>query len=118
MITIDYFTIQELILNNTEVQKQLLKFNNLFHQWKLGLFAPSLRPMAQKARIELLNRLGSEEIHILEQYYKTTINIVKLDNASVKNQKILIKDLPNFLEINGEMFLHRDPNHIYIGTWT
>lgn len=120
MIKIDYFTIQKLILSDLEVQKLLPEFENLFKQWKLGLFAPSLRPTAQKAQLDLLNQLGHDHVRILEQHFKTPVEIIKFDYTIVKNNKVLISELQNqieSLEIKGEMFLHRDANHIYIGHW-
>lgn len=120
MTRIDYFTIQQLVFSDLEVQKLFPEFKDLFQQWKLGLLVPSLRPMAQKAQLDLLNQLGHDHVRILEQYFGTSVEVVKLDYTLIKDHKVLLKDLENHIEclgIEGEMFLHRDANHIYIGTW-
>ncbi len=120
MIKIDFSNVELLVFKNTEVQKRLPEFKDLFQQWKLGLFAPSLRPMAQKALLDLLNQLGDEQIRTLETYFGTSVSVEKLDYTLTKSYKMSLLELENqieFLGIEGEMFLHRDANHLYIGFW-
>ncbi len=120
MIKIDFSNVQQLIFSDTEIQKKLPEFNDLFQQWKLGLFAPSLRPMAQKAQLDLLNQLGDEHIRTLETHFGTTVTVEKLDYTLIKSYTVSLLDAQEQIEclgIEGEMFLHRDANHVYIGVW-
>jgi len=120
MITIDFSNVEKLIFQDLELQKKLSEFKDLFQQWKLGLIAPSLRPMAQKALLDLLNQLGDEHIRTLEKHFGTTVKVEKLDYTLIKSYKVSISEAQKQIEclgIEGEMFLHRDANHLYIGTW-
>jgi hypothetical protein len=120
MITIDFSNVQKLIFSDPDVQAKLPEFRDLFQQWKLGLFAPSLRPMAQKAQLDLLNQLGDEHVRTLETHFGTTVKVEKLDYTLIKSYKVSLLDAQEQIEclgIEGEMFLHRDANYLYIGTW-
>lgn len=117
---INFSNIQQLIFQDSELQSKLPEFKDLFQQWKLGQFVPSLRPMAQKALLDLLNQLGCEQIHILELYFKTSITIEKLNHTLFDNYVLPLSEADEQigdLGIEGEMFLHRDENHVYIGVW-
>jgi hypothetical protein len=118
MITINFITVQKLIFTDQEVQKKLPEFKNLFQQWKLGLFAPSLRPKAQKALLDLLNQLGDKHIHILEAHFNEPVKVEKLDYTLVKSYTMNLSETQiENLGIEGELFLHRNANQLYIGSW-
>lgn len=117
---IDFSNIRQLIFQDAELQLKLPEFKDLFQQWKLGQFVPSLRPMAQKALLDLLNQLGYEQIRTLESYFKTSITIEKLNYTLFDSYKMSLSEADEQIknmDINGEMFLHRDANHVYIGVW-
>lgn len=119
---IDFSNVQDLIFSDLELQKRLPEFKDLFQQWKLGQIVPSLRPMAQKALLDLLNQLKDDDhINILKEYFKTTIiEIRKLDYNIIKDHSIPICEIDYKIEslnIEGEMFLYRNADRIYIGEW-
>jgi F0F1-type ATP synthase beta subunit len=120
MLVINFSNVQKIIFSDIEVQNKLPEFKKLFQQWKMGQFAPSLRPMAQKALLDLLNQLGDEQVRTLELYFGTSIKIEKLDYDLVKSYELPIieaQELIDCLGIFGEVFLHRDANHLYISSW-
>jgi hypothetical protein len=120
MLDINFTTVQKLIFEDEEVQKKLPEFKDLFQQWKLGTLVPSLRPMAQKSLLDLLNQLGDENIRTLEQHFGTTIKLERLDYTLVKSHTVKLSEVQNRIEqlgVEGELFLYRDANHLYIGTW-
>jgi hypothetical protein len=117
---LDFSNVQELIFKDFEAQKLMPKFKDLFQQWKLGQFVPGLRPMAQKALLDLLNQLEEEDIRILEIYLGTTISVEKLDYTLVKTHKVELSNAQEkveCLDLEGELFLYRDANYLYIGDW-
>jgi hypothetical protein len=120
MITIDFSNIEKLIFWDIELQNKFPEFKELFDKWKLGLSAPSLRPIAQKALIDLLNQLDDEYVRILESHFGTTVEISKIDHTLIRSYKIPLLDAQDHIkcwDFSGEMFLHRDANHLYIGFW-
>jgi len=118
---IDFSNVQKIIFEDENVKKLFPEFNDLFHQWKLGVLIPSLKPTSQKAVLDLLNKLESKHIKSLEKHFQTSVYVEKLDYTLIKNYEIPIENLNDDtignLDIQGEMFIYRDNNKVYISTW-
>lgn len=119
MITLDFTNVQELVFKDADLQLLLIECQSLFHQWKLGQNIPSLRPMGQKAVLDFLNRLTSEQIKVLENYWKDSVKIERLDYALIKNYELKISESEqiNNLNVDGEIVLYRDASTLYISSW-
>lgn len=121
MVHIDFSNVEQLVFRDVDLQNKLPAFKDLFQQWKLGLFVPALRPTGQKALLDFLNQLGDEQIRTLEIHFGTQVTVEKLDYTLVKSNVVSLLEAQERIEsldIKGEMFLHRDANHLYIGSWT
>ncbi len=120
-LTINVVNIEELIFRDQEIWKKLPHFSNLFQTWKLGQFTPQARPVAQKALLDLLNLLDDGMIHTLEEYFHKPIRVEKLDYTLVKEYVVPVTEAQHALDrlgvVEGELFLHRDADQLYIGAW-
>ena len=119
MIVINFSSVEKLF-KDVNIRELLPEFKDLFDKWKLGQFAPSLRPMVQKALLDLLNQLNQQHISKLESYLNDSIKVEKLDYTLVKNYQTSLGDAQerlNSLDLNGELFLYRNANQLYLATW-
>ena len=114
--------IEKLVLFNSEILNKLPHLANEINQWKLGQINPSLRPMAQKAKLDILNKLSEEDLVIIKNILKTSsLEVEKLNYNLIKNHTSNLFKIETELNDNnfmiGEFCLYRDDNSLYICSW-
>lgn len=121
MITLNFANVQELVFKNPDIHALLPECRDRFQQWKLGQSIPSLRPIAQKAFLDFLNNLTPEQIKILENYFKDTVEVERLDYTLIKNYKVSVSESEDWIQkigdLDGEIVLYRDADTVYISVW-
>jgi hypothetical protein len=121
MITLNFANVEELVFKDPNIQSLLLEYRDCFQQWKLGQIVPYLKPTAQKATLDFLNQLTSDQIKILENHWKQPVEIERLDYTIVKNYEVKITESEDWIKnldgLEGEIFLYRDADTLYIGGW-
>jgi hypothetical protein len=70
----------------------LPEFRHFLDQWRLGKTISALSGLGSRSVLDLLNSIGPEQIKKLEEYFKTEISIMKLDNSIVKNHSMKIDE--------------------------
>lgn len=118
MITLNFASVQELVFQDPNVQALLIECQDLFQQWKLGQIVPALRPTARKAELDLLNRLTKDQIRTLENYWGKPVEVERLDYSMIKTLTVKLEEAQDQLAgLEGEIFLYRDADNVYIGAW-
>jgi hypothetical protein len=127
-----FIDLQKMILNSTNIEDLVLRnpglLNKLSHyrdqieQWKLGQLVPALRPMGQKAKLDLLNKLTEGDLEIIRNYLKVNSLVLEsLDYATVKNHTTTVFDAEELLNganvMLNDFCVARDGDQLYICTW-
>lgn len=115
MIVINIQNIEDLILKNPGLHRVLDDQQHIIQQWKMSSRIPYLRSLKQKSLIDLLNSLNSDNIIKLEEYFKDTITLNKLNYKLIKNM-VLEFDAE---EIDGlsNFAITRDDKNIGVTFW-
>jgi hypothetical protein len=120
MITINLRNIEEILFHNSELQEQFPEFRHYFDQWKLAKQHAFLKQIGKQAVIDLLNNLSEDHLEIISNYFNSEITIDKFNNRIVNFYQFDIdqisEEIENIQEF-GNIFLHRDENQVYLGTW-
>ena len=116
MITINFYTVEDLIFYDNQVQILLPEFKHLFDSWKFSIKCPSFRSLGKRAIVDLLNYLSEDHIKILSKYFGDAINIDRMDYHIVKHFVCDIQsiDMQNSFP---NLALYRKGEHLYISTW-
>lgn len=110
---INFLNVEKLIFENPEIREKLPEFKDIFQQWKLGKMIPALKPTAQKAVLDFLNNVDPET---LKKCFKEEITIQRLDYTIVKNKVVSIDDV-DLEGMDGELFISRSGDRLYLGSW-
>lgn len=114
--------IEDLVLRNPGLLNKLPHHRNQIEQWKLGQMVPALRPMGQKAKLDLLNALTEGDLEVIRDYLKlNSLTLEALDYATVKNHITTVSKAEELLN-GGKVMLNdfcvaRDGEQLYISTW-
>lgn len=84
MLNLNLNNIEKLVFESGVIKK-FPEFKHQYDQWKLSKMSPSLRQLGKRTLIDFVNCLQNEHISALENYFKTSITIDKLDYHTVKN---------------------------------
>lgn len=122
MKRLNFSTAEELVFQDTEVQKLLPPYMfSYFEQWRLGFRVPMLRQMAKQAILDFLDQLNDEHIQILEKHFGEQLVVEKLNYRSVENYKIPLSETKiceALCEIEFQYFsTWRDAEYLYISFW-
>lgn len=120
MITINLRNIEEILFHNNELQKQFPEFRHYFDQWKLAKQHAFLKQMGKQALIDLLNNLNEKHLEIISNYFNAQITIDKFNNRIVNYHQFDVDKISEEIdEIQdfGNIFLYRDSDQVYLGTW-
>jgi hypothetical protein len=116
-MVLNFSNIEDFIFLDKNIQKLLPEFSQLFKQYN---FAKSngLKSIVQQSVFDLLNSLTKENIEKLENYFKDTIIIEKLDYHLVKNYESSLNNIELCSFVNYQDFcLYRDDSKVYITFW-
>ena len=119
MININLQNAEELILKDKELRNLLPELRNIFDKWLLSYRLPGFVSMRKEAILELLNAIKDNHLSIIEQYFKNSIAIERIDYKIVRNLEFKVDD--NFCEMPLDLFdnftITRNADKIYISTW-
>lgn len=120
-VTLTQKNVEDLVFFDSELQKRLPEFSDLFQTWQLGKRIPVLRPTAQKAILDFIDRLNDDSIAALEDYFGCKVVLEKLDHCIVRSYTMNISEAEEAL--NGDIekydrfFIHRKGEQVYISFW-
>lgn len=110
---IDFSNVERFVLRDRALRDKL-PLADLFRQWELCQFSPTLKPEAQKIALDLLNRLG-DYAGTLEEHFGEPVAVEKLKYTLIENRVVGLGE--DIGRPDGEVFLWRNADHLYIGTW-
>ena len=121
-MNIDISNIDDLIFSDKRVQKELVEFKSLFDQWLLGIKVPALRFLTQKSRLEMLEKLNTEDNRaILSSLFKEQVIVQPIDYHTVKHYKVSLNEAEKMLGgLSGsvkDFNVSRDRDSVYITIW-
>ena len=89
---INLYNIEEKIFLNSELQKKLFDFKEIFDQWKFAKMVGGMESKIKDMEINLVNSIGQKHIDILNQYFKTNVVLKKISNNITKNFEFSLFD--------------------------
>lgn len=120
IMEINLQNIEQLIFYDKNVQSSLPEFRHFFDQWSLGQRIPALNTLAKRSVLDLLNALNEDQIARLEEYFKDTILVDKIDNRLVAHYKTSTNEENNeFCRFSGyrDFCLTRKGDQISVTFW-
>ncbi len=112
-MTINFSNIEELIFLNAEL-RQKIDLRHIFDQWMLGFRIPALISMRNKAKLDLMAELTEDHVKIIEEFYKTSLTLERINYNIVENLNFPISDI----KVNFENFaIYRNKNEARITAW-
>lgn len=89
---INLYNIEEKIFLNSELQKKLSDFKEIFDQWKFAKMVGGMASEIKDMEINLVNSIEQKHIDILNQYFKTNVVLKKIRNNITKNFEFSLFD--------------------------
>lgn len=119
---IDYNNIDDLIFKDKKIRNEFPSFKNLFDQWILGKQVPALKFLAQKSRLQMLEKLGlKNNLSILESYFNEAVDVKSIDYRVARHHKIPLKDiecsLNTMVGFTNNFSISRNAEHVYVSFW-
>jgi hypothetical protein len=120
MITINLRNIEEILFHNHELQKHFPEFRHYFDQWKLAKQHSFLKQTGKQALIDTLNNLSENHLEIISNFFGMHVTIDKFNDRIVNyhqfNLESISEEIDKIQEF-GNIFLYRDSDQVYVGTW-
>lgn len=114
---INFKNIEEIIFFDKNIQKLFPEFKHFFDQWTIGKRVPLLTSMANKSVLDLLESIEEEQIKKLENYFGTTVIVVKLNTNLVANIDLdLNENLCGYLEYK-DFCVYRNKEKLFLSFW-
>ena len=112
----------DVIFSDKQLQKEFPELQPLYGQWLLGIKVPALRFLAQKSRLELLEKLDTADNRaILEKHFKENVTVQPIDYHTIKNYKIKLDEAEEILNgLSGSVSgfsVSRNRANLYMTTW-
>lgn len=118
---INYNNVEEIFFYDSKLMESLPKLRGYWDQWKLSKVSPTLKPLGQRAKVDFINNLTSEEISKIELHFGQKISISKgLDYRLVSSHSCKINELENLLSTldpDGYVRMHREGDTINFLVW-
>lgn len=115
--------IEKLVLLNSEITNVLTNLVDEINQWRFGQLYPKLKPLAQKAKIDILNKLTKNDLNLIQKHLNLpSLDVEKLDYSIIKNHNSTIYEIEKTLNDNDDVLLgnfcfYRNGDSIYISSW-
>jgi len=117
---ITLYNIREKIFSDSEAQKKLYYFKQIFDQWNISYSVGGMESRLKSMELELLNSLDNEHIEIIKEHFNVSeVTIRKISNNLSKNYKIS-KDsdnLPKEIIEYREFCVSITKDDIYLTLW-
>ncbi len=121
MKEINFQTIEEHLFFNKELQKKLPEFKDIFQQWANGIRNPLFSQLAQKAKIEMLEKIDQSHIQIMEDYFQEPVRIQEINSKLTHHVTTKIEDVDCFLmdykNIDDNILISRSKDSIHLTFW-
>lgn len=89
---INLYNVEEKIFLNSELQKKLSDFKEIFDQWKFAKMVGGMASRLKDMEINLINSLEKKHIGVLSQYFKTNVFLKNISNNITKNFELSLID--------------------------
>jgi hypothetical protein len=108
--------VEELILKDSSLINKLPHLRDFAYQWKLSQAIFTLKPMGQKAKFDLLNKLTEDDLVVIQEHLGVALLLDKVDYHRVKNYSVKISQTDSLLLFN-DFCISRNEDQLYISTW-
>jgi hypothetical protein len=111
--------IEDLIFYDKKIHAIFPEFRHLFDQWQLGQMIPSMKTLAQRSVLDLLQSLNQKNITKLEEYFNDAIILEKLDPRITANYNWSLEDSNELCQFAGylDFCLFRNKDNAFISFW-
>jgi hypothetical protein len=97
MITLNFRTVEQLVLPDKKIRGLLPDLSKYFDTWRIGQISPALRPTAKRAALDLLSSLTDGHVEILADYFGEGVVIERIEHNIVRTFKSDAKMLADSL---------------------
>lgn len=120
-IVINFRNVDSYVLYDKPLQQKLPDFTALIEQWKIGVKSPVFAAVAQKARLDFLDRLNHDHLAILEEHLGDKVYVARLNYHLVSDFTCSVDDLECFLmdhdSFDDNFCIARNANSCAISFW-
>lgn len=111
--------IEQLIFFDKKLQVLLPEYRHLFDQWQLGQRVPGMKTLAQRSILDLLNSLNKKNITVLEEYFKNTIVVEKINHKLVAGHNWHLNEDDKLCQFSGyrDFCVTRTKDNASISFW-
>jgi len=113
---LDFYNIEDLIFNNVDLRKLLIKYDDIFNNWvNFKIFGNTTK--INHLKINFLNILNEDDLFKISDYYKEKVSIKKISNNIVGNFSY---DLDNFnlnIESYKNFCIFRNNKKVFLTCW-
>lgn len=120
MILINLQNVEELIFKDRPLRDKFPDLRHIFDPWVLSYRIPFMGQLRQQSLLDFLHQARNEHLQILEQHFKDTVVLDRVDYEVVKNIKFdLGCDIPSYADLDDfiNMAASRDANNLYMSFW-
>ena len=82
---INLYNLEEKIFLNSELQRKLPEFKEIFDQWKFSKMVGGMASKLREIEINLINSIEQKHIDILSQYFEINVVLKKINDNITKN---------------------------------
>lgn len=118
MIEINLSNIEKIIFSNEALKKKIPEFVPYFEQWNLAKNFSFLKQMGKQAVLDVLSNLNERHEEIISDFFNDFITINKTYSKSIDFCDCNLNDYDLCLnKLNGNLFIHRNKDKIFLGVW-
>jgi hypothetical protein len=110
--------IEQQIFFDEKICEKLPEFRHLFDQWRMSKQYPGFGNLGNRSVLDLLNSLEPKHIAILEEYFKTSILLNKIDPHIVRHHENGL-NTEGLCEFSGykEFCIYRSKDKMKLSFW-
>lgn len=116
---INLYNLEDKIFSNSELQKKLSDFKEIFDQWKFAKRIGGMASRIKEMEMNLLNSIEQKHIDILSQHFGSNVILKRINNNITKSFCFSLSDceVPVEAKEYREFCVHRGKDDFNLTLW-
>lgn len=89
---INLYNVEEKIFSNSELQKKLPDFKEVFDQWKFAKMVGGMASKLREMEISFINAIDQRHVDVLNTHFECVVIVKKINNNITKSFQFSIHD--------------------------